>query len=356
MPLPIQEPTPLSELLPRITDPLRDEFQRPLETLRVSVTDRCNFSCEYCMPLDPRKPKQFFSGSECLTAGEFIRLIKIFAQLGVKKVRFTGGEPLLYPDLEFLLRAARETRTINDLALTTNGALLSQKIKSLQAAGLQRLTVSLDSLDPEIFQKIHGGNFTPDKILNGIRAAENAGFTRIKINTVIKRGINDQNILEIIRRFRGTGHIVRFIEFMDTGNCNHWRDDLVVPSREIIATISRQYPLAPIDRQELSATAQNYRFVDGKGEVGFIAAISAPFCRHCNRLRLASNGQIYTCLFSDRGVDLRAPLRAGATDQEIAAIIRQTWRSREDKYSENRTLFRALADKKQKLEMFKIGG
>lgn len=294
----------------------------------------------------------FLTLSELLTFEEIARVAGIFARLGVAKIKLTGGEPLLRPFLPELVAMLATIDGIGDLALITNGALLSRAARPLRDAGLQRLTVSLDSLDERTFAAMNGRARRLTPVLDGIAAAEAAGFRSIKLNAVVIRGVNDDQVLDLVRRFRGTGHVVRFIEYMDVGNRNGWRPDLVVPSREILASIAAEYPLESVKPVSRGEVAVRYRFADGAGEIGFISSVSQPFCGECSRLRLSADGRLYTCLFAAEGFDLRALLRAGARDEEIAAAVRALWRRRADRYSEQRAAHRAG----RKVEMYALGG
>ncbi len=335
---------------------LLDSFKRPLQDLRISVIDRCNFRCTYCMP-EEHYPKHytFLKQNEWLAFDEIIRLTKIFVELGVTKVRLTGGEPLLRPGLDQLVKDLNQVSEI-DLALTTNGSLLAQQAKALKVAGLSRLTISLDTLDEKTFQQMNGAKGKVAQILEGIKAAETCGFQSIKINVVVQRGVNDHTVLDIVRYFKGSGHVIRFIEYMDVGNCNHWESKEVVPSAEILAAISKHFPLEPVEANYYGEVASRYRYKDGTGEIGFISSVTQPFCGTCTRARLSTDGKLYTCLFANEGFDLRAPLRAGATDEKILNLIKNVWTKRADKYSENRYLFQELKNKPKKIEMYQIGG
>jgi cyclic pyranopterin phosphate synthase len=333
---------------------VRDRFARPLHDLRISVMDRCNFRCPYCMPEDKyHKDFQFLKSSERLSFEEILRIAQIFAGLGVKKLRITGGEPLLRPNLPDLVGDLSRIEGIDDVALTTNGVLLAQHAAALKAAGLARVTVSLDSLDEEVFVAMNGGRGRPERVLEGIREAIGAGLTPLKINTVVIRGVNDGTVLGLIEHFRGTGVIVRFIEYMDVGTINHWRLADTVPSRELVATIGARWPLRPVGSNYHGEVASRYAFEDGQGEIGFISSVTEPFCGSCTRARLSSDGQLFTCLFAARGTDLKGPLRAGATDDELRDIIVSTWQQREDRYSELRAQLKAETGK---VEMYYIGG
>ncbi|RLD09118.1 MAG: GTP 3',8-cyclase MoaA [Chloroflexota bacterium] len=332
-----------------------DTLNRPLHDLRISVTDRCNFRCRYCMPRESfEKNHPFLPHAELLTFEEIVRLAKIFHTLGVRKIRLTGGEPLLRKDIEILVKMLASALPDVDLAMTTNGSLLAGKAQALKNAGLHRITISLDALDDEIFRAITDVDYSVEGVLNSIRAAEEAGLTPIKINTVVKRGVNEGQILPLARYFRGTGHILRFIEFMDVGSTNHWESVDVVPAREIIATIQREFPLEPLDPNYRGEVANRWRYVDGQGEIGLIASVTQPFCGDCTRIRLSAVGELFTCLFAGEGQDVRALLRGGGADAEITAFIHSLWNRREDRYSELRQ------EKKQshpnKVEMSYIGG
>ncbi len=334
----------------------RDMLARPLHDLRISVIDRCNFRCPYCMPEDQyAKDHVFLAKHERLRFEEIERIARAFVALGVRKLRLTGGEPLLRRDLPELVRMLVQIPQVQDLALTTNGVLLPRLAPALRAAGLQRLTVSLDTLDSATFRELSGGHGEVDEVLAGIAAAEQAGFAQIKLNCVVMRGVNDAQVADLIERFRGSGHILRFIEYMDVGTINGWRGDLVVPSAELHARIHARWPLlaqAPGYRGEV---AKRYAFADGAGEIGFISSVSQPFCGDCTRARLSADGKLYTCLFAQTGHDLRGRLRNGASDDELAALIAAHWQRREDRYSERRAEFRAPGNS-HKVEMYTIGG
>jgi cyclic pyranopterin phosphate synthase len=334
----------------------RDTLSRPLRDLRISVIDRCNFRCPYCMPEDQfAEDSVFLSKSERLRFEEIERIARAFVALGVRKLRLTGGEPLLRRDLPQLVRMLRQIPGVNDLALTTNGVLLPRLAAALREAGLMRLTVSLDTLDAPTFHTLSGGRGEVGEVLAGIAAAEAAGFDRIKLNCVVMRGVNDMQVLDLLERFRSTRHVVRFIEYMDVGTLNHWRGDLVVPSAELIARIDARWPLRALDRNYRGEVAERHEFVDGGGEVGFISSVSQPFCGDCSRARLSADGHMYTCLFARDGHDLRTALRGGCSDEELAAAIAGHWTGRADRYSERRAEMRATGDDR-KVEMFAIGG
>jgi GTP 3',8-cyclase len=330
-----------------------DALARPLRDLRISVTDRCNFRCVYCMPKDVFGPDYpFLSRRELLSFEEIARLARIFRGHGVEKIRLTGGEPLLRRNLERLVAMLAEIPGI-DLTLTTNGSLLARKARALKAAGLHRVTVSLDSLDDRVFRAMNDADFPVADVLAGIDAAADAGLAPVKINMVVKRGLNEDSILPMARRFRGTGHIVRFIEFMDVGATNGWRMDDVVPSAEIVRRIGAEVPLEPADPNYAGEVAERWRYADGSGEIGVISSVTQAFCSTCTRARLSTEGMLYTCLFATAGYDLRSMLRAGASDEAIASAVSGIWRARADRYSEIRTADTAKA---RKIEMSYIGG
>jgi cyclic pyranopterin phosphate synthase len=342
--------------LPAGTRP-RDTLGRPLHDLRISVMDRCNFRCPYCMPKDTfHEHYKFLKPAERLSFTEIIRLTQLFVAHGVKKIRLTGGEPLLRPDLSELIGELTSLDGVEDVALTTNGVLLAKYAAELKASGLNRVTVSLDTLDPDVFAQMSGGFRGVEQVLEGIDAALIAGLAPIKINCVVQRGVNDHTVLALIERFRGTGVIVRFIEYMDVGNRNHWNREQVVPSRELLATINAHWPARPAQQNYHGEVAERYVFEDGKGEIGFISSVSEPFCGSCTRARLSSEGSLYTCLFATEGTDLRGPLRAGKSDDEIRDIIRNTWTARGDRYSEQRAGLTAKEHPLKKIEMYYIGG
>ena len=316
--------------------------------------DRCNFRCPYCMPEDKyHKDFKFLDSSERLSFGEILRVAGIFAGLGVEKLRITGGEPLLRPGLADLIGDLSRIDGIRDIALTTNGVLLAQHAAALKAAGLDRVTVSLDSLDDQVFATMSGGRGGKHRVLEGIAEAIQAGLTPIKINAVIKRGVNDHTALDLVDHFRGTGVIVRFIEYMDVGTINHWQQSETVPSADLVKLLSERWPMRPVERNYHGEVANRYQFDDGAGEVGFISSVSAPFCGSCTRARLSSDGRLFTCLFSSSGTDLKAPLRSGADDARLQEIISRIWQKREDRYSELRA---QQIDTGDKVEMYYIGG
>jgi len=334
-----------------------DRFARPLHDLRISVMDRCNFRCPYCMPKAHFHDKyRFLQSPERLSFAEIIRLARLFASLGVRKLRLTGGEPLLRANLPELIGDLSAIPGIEDIALTTNGVLLAQHAVDLQANGLRRVTVSLDTLDARVFTDMSGGFAALPQVLQGIDAAIAAGLAPIKINSVIERGVNDHTALDLLERFRGRPVIVRFIEFMDVGNRNDWRPERVVPSSELVARIRARWPMQPIAENYRGEVAQRWRFDDGGGEVGFISSVSQPFCGACSRARLSSEGRFYTCLFAAQGLDLRAALRAGADDAALTNLLRGKWLSRGDRYSELREELRHAQPQEKKIEMYYIGG
>ncbi|NDY94287.1 GTP 3',8-cyclase MoaA [Wenzhouxiangella limi] len=333
---------------------LTDTRRRPLRDLRISVMDRCNFRCPYCMPEDKYdRHFQFLHKSERLSFAEIVRLSRLFVERGVTKLRLTGGEPLLRRDLVDLVGELSLIDGVEDLALTTNGIMLPQHAAALKAAGLDRVTVSFDSLDPDIFRMLSGGRGSPEQVLDGIDAAVEAGLTPVKINTVIQRGVNDETVHNLLERFRGTGVVVRFIEFMDVGTLNDWDENQLVPSAELLERIEQRWPMEPLDANYRGEVAQRYRYADGQGEIGFISSVTQPFCGDCTRARLSSEGSLYTCLFANKGTDLRGPLREGVDDATLGQIIDGIWRKRSDRYSEMRT---QLSGEREKIEMYYIGG
>jgi GTP 3',8-cyclase len=333
---------------------LTDVRGRRLHDLRISVTDRCNFRCVYCMPKDVfGRDYPFLPHAELLTFEEITRVAKVFVGLGVTKIRLTGGEPLLRKRLERLIEKLAGISDDVDLTLTTNGALLAQKAKDLRAAGLKRVTVSLDSLDDPTFRAMNDVDFPVARVLEGIDAAAAAGLAPLKINMVVKRGMNEASMVPMARHFRGTGHIVRFIEYMDVGVTNGWRMDDVVPAAEIVAAIDREFPLVAADANYTGEVAERWRYRDGAGEIGVIASVTQAFCRDCTRARLSTDGKLYTCLFANRGYDLRGLAREGASDEQLRNAVVAIWRQRGDRYSEIRT---AATPRAPKVEMSYIGG
>jgi cyclic pyranopterin phosphate synthase len=318
------------------------------------VTDRCNFRCTYCMPKEVfGREYEFLPRADILSYEEVARLARLFVALGVEKVRLTGGEPLLRHGLEKLVEMLAGIDGLRDLTLTTNGSLLAQRARSLAAAGLRRVTVSLDSLDDATFRAMNDAGFPVERVLEGIQAAAEAGLTPVKVNVVVKRGVNEGGLLAMARRFRGTGHIVRFIEYMDVGTTNGWRLEDVAPAAEIVATIGAEFPLEPLEPAYRGEVARRYRYRDGAGEIGVIASVTQPFCGDCSRARLSADGKLYTCLFASRGHDLRAPLRAGESDEAIGERLGRIWRGRNDRYSEIRS---EETIGLEKVEMSYVGG
>jgi len=331
---------------------LADTRGRPLRDLRISVTDRCNFRCVYCMPREVfDADHKFLPHSAILTFEEIARLSRIFVGLGVRKLRLTGGEPLVRRGVDRLVAMLAPLGA--DLTLTTNGSLLARQARALKDAGLHRITVSLDSLDEATFRAINDADYPVADVLNAIDVATAAGFAPIKVNMVVKRGVNDGEIVAMARHFRGSGHIVRFIEYMDVGSTNGWRMDEVVPSAEVVRRIGEVFPLEPLDANYPGEVAERWRYRDGTGEIGVISSVTQAFCATCNRLRLSTEGSLFTCLFAQSGHDLKSPLRGGASDDEIVNEIAAVWRARGDRYSEIRT---AETAKQRKVEMSYIGG
>ena len=331
-----------------------DVLNRPLKALRVSVTDRCNFRCPYCMPRDKFGASfPFLARKEILSFEEITRLVGIFVGLGVEKVRLTGGEPLLRQDLPHLVQALAQTPGLREVALTTNGSLLTTLAQPLRYAGLHRLTVSLDTLDPQRFLELSDSTVPLERVLQGLEAAQAAGFEHLKLNCVLKRGVNEQAILPLADFARTQGHILRFIEFMDVGTGNGWRMEQVVPSAEVVKLLGSRWPLERFHRPSPNCVSQHWRYLDGGGEVGMIASVTEPFCAGCDRARLSAEGSLYTCLFANQGLDLKTFLRSGASDEAVAALISSTWRRREDRYSELRT---EGTPAQPRVEMFRMGG
>lgn len=334
---------------------LRDKFNRPLRDLRISVTDRCNFRCTYCMPADVfGEAYHFLPKSHLLTFEEIVRLTELIVQQGAVKLRLTGGEPLVRQEIEKLIAMLAQLEGVQDIALTTNAYFLPQKVEALRMAGLKRITVSLDSLDEAVFQKMNGKRSSVAKVLAGIDAAVKAGYAPIKINSVVQRGVNDETLVELAQWAKEQGHIIRFIEYMDVGTLNGWRMDDVVPAKEIVERINAVLPLEPADQNYFGEVAERWRYKDGSGEIGVIASVTQPFCGACTRLRLSPEGRLFTCLFGTHGVDLRDPMRAGASDDELTELIRGTWQKRADRYSEIRTSLTKPV--RNKVQMYHIGG
>jgi cyclic pyranopterin phosphate synthase len=335
-----------------------DRLQRALRDLRISVTDRCNFRCTYCMPKEVFDANyRFLPHTDLLTFEEITRLARLFVEHGVEKVRLTGGEPLLRKDIERLVEMLSRLQTRDgrplDLTLTTNGSILARKARSLAAAGLKRVTVSLDGLDDAVFRRMNDVDFPVSAVLDGIAAAADAGLNPVKVNMVVKRGVNEHEIVPMARHFRGSGHIVRFIEFMDVGSSNGWRLDDVVPSREVVRRIDAELPLEAVEPNYAGEVAERWRYRDGSGEIGVISSVTQAFCRECTRARLSTEGRLYLCLFATGGYDLRAMLRAGADDAQISAAVGRIWHDRADRYSELRSEATAGL---RKIEMSYIGG
>ncbi len=334
-----------------------DRFRRPFRDLRISVTDRCNFRCTYCMPAEIFGERyHFLPKAELLTFEEITRLARTFVKLGAVKVRLTGGEPLVRNEIEKLVEGLSGVEGIQDLTMTTNGYLLAQKAQALKDAGLHRVTVSLDTLDDEIFKKMNGRGFGTQRVLEGIEAAERVGLRPIKVNAVVQRGVNDHTIVDLARFCKERGYIVRFIEYMDVGTLNGWRMEHVVPAEEIVARINAEMPLEPIESNYQGEVALRYRYRDG-GEIGIIASVTKPFCGDCTRLRLSPEGRLFTCLFASNGLDLRGPLRSGVTDEELESIIRDVWTNRTDRYSKERAFMtEPVRQGRQRVQMYHIGG
>ena len=334
-----------------------DALNRPLHDLRISLLDRCNFRCPYCMPeTEFHADYEFLNRSQRLTHTEILKVVRVAATLGVSKIRLTGGEPLLDKKIAELVSGITEIDGIDDLALTTNAMLLAPLAQSLRDAGLQRVTISLDSIDPLIFKAMSGGRGDLDKVLMGIAAAEQAGLDPIKINVVVQRGVNDHTILDLLEHFRGSGHIVRLIEFMDVGNRNGWLMEQVVPSKELLDAVQARWSVTAVDRNYPGEVARRYQYDDGQGEIGFISSVTEPFCGSCSRARLSADGMLYTCLFATQGTDLREPIRNGADDNELSDILSRIWLQRADRYSELRRTDVAEAHAQNKVEMYRIGG
>ena len=331
-----------------------DTLQRPMRDLRISVTDRCNFRCGYCMPREAFGPDHaFLPRAEILDFDEIERVVRAAVSLGVRKVRLTGGEPLVRKGLEGLVARLATLEGIDDLTLTTNGSLLAARARDLAEAGLHRVTVSLDALDDETFARMNDVGFPVSRVLAGIDAAETAGLGPIKLNAVIRRGLNEHAILDLAEHFRGTGVTVRYIEYMDVGHSNGWRMEDVVPAQEIVDTIGARWALEPVASQQRGEVARRYRYRDGAGEIGVIASVSQPFFVDCTRVRLSADGQLFTCLFATTGHDVRGLLRSGADDRHLTDALRAIWTGRNDRYSELRTLDTVELPK---VEMSYIGG
>ncbi len=336
---------------------VRDAFGRPLRDLRISVMDRCNFRCPYCMPEDIYDRKfRFLSSKQRLSFSEILRLARLLVGLGASKLRITGGEPLLRAGLADLVGDLSRLDGVEDIALTTNGVLLAQQAAALSAAGLDRVTVSLDAVDEELFRRMSGGRGRLQSVLDGIAEARSAGLDPIKINAVVQRGANDKHVLELVRHFRGSGMILRLIEYMDVGTINNWKASQTVPAAELAGRIHRAWPLRALGANYAGEVARRYAFVDGQGELGFITSVTQPFCGSCNRARLSSDGRLFTCLFAAQGLDLRGPMRAGASDGALLELMRSCWKERKDRYSELRSRKRKMESIVPKVEMYYIGG
>ncbi len=336
---------------------ISDALRRPLHDLRISLLDQCNFRCPYCMPEDEfHEDYEFLGKQQRLSHDEILKIARVAAGIGVSKLRLTGGEPLLDKRIATLVRGLAAIPGIDDLALTTNAMLLAPVAKELADAGLHRVTVSLDSLDPDVFRRMSGGRGDLERVLAGIDAAQEAGLAPIKINVVVQRGVNDHTVLDLLEHFRGSQHVVRLIEFMDVGNRNGWRLDQVVPSAQLLEQVQRLWPVRRIDQNYPGEVARRYEYVDGQGELGFISSVTEPFCGTCSRARLSADGMLYTCLFANQGTDLRESLRNNADDEELKDILSQIWLQRADRYSELRRPGLAEAHVLRKVEMYRIGG
>jgi cyclic pyranopterin phosphate synthase len=361
---PALSPAPADQGSRRLLEPpLRDVLGRGLDDLRISVIDRCNFRCTFCMPAE--QTYEFLPRAALLSFEEITRLARIFASLGVKKIRLTGGEPLLRRDLEHLIEMLAAIEGIEDLALTTNGLLLEKKARALAGAGLRRVTVSLESLRDEVYGRINGVGQPVAPILRGIEAAQQAGLEPVKVNVVVQRGVNDDEVVELARQLGCRGCVVRFIEYMDVGTLNGWDAEQVLSARTVLGQVDEQFPLVELPRRRAHDTALRFQYVedsvDGPPaglEVGAIASITEPFCGDCSRARLTSDGALHTCLFSPTGVDLKAPLRRGASDAELRGLIEERWRRRTDRYSEERAerMASGIRGTEPKIEMYRIGG
>lgn len=335
---------------------LVDRLNRPLRDLRISVIDTCNFRCPYCMPESEfGEDHAFLRCGERLSYDEIARLAGLFARLGVHKLRLTGGEPLLRKHLPRLVGKLVDIPGVDDIALTTNGTLLSAQARELSDAGLKRITVSLDTVDPDVFARMSGGRGDLGRVLEGIEAAREAGLAPIKLNAVVQRGVNDHLVLDLLERFRGTGVVVRFIEYMDVGTRNSWDLSQVVSSAELVARIHQRWPLRALEEGCRGETASRHAFLDGGGEIGFISSVTQPFCGDCTRARLSTDGKLFTCLFGAEGTNLRDPMREGASDDELLGMIQRVWGTRSDRYSELRA-GRQGEGRRRRIEMYQIGG
>ena len=348
-----------SSITPLQSQPMvNDRLGRPMRDLRISVIDRCNYRCPYCMPEEVYgDAHQFLARKDWLTPGELKRLASLFLKLGVSKLRITGGEPLLRRDIAEIVANFAALDGVEDLALTTNGTRLAARARELKQAGLKRITVSFDSLDPEVFRRMNGNRGDVAQVLEGIDAAVAAGFDPVKLNVMVQRGMNDHTVLDLLEHFRGTGIIVRFIEYMDVGTRNGWRADEVVSSKALLDRIAARWPVTPLSRNYRGEVARRYAFADGQGEIGFISSVSEPFCGDCHRARLSADGTLYTCLFANRGMSLRNPLRAGASDTDIIGLLQSVWRGRGDRYSELRRRPERVPEwPLRRVEMYRVGG
>ena len=333
----------------------KDIFGRPLRDLRVSVTDRCNFRCPYCMPAEIYGERyEFLPREEILSFEEIARLTNVFVGLGTKKIRLTGGEPLVRTGVDELISLLTRIEGVEDLTLTTNGYLLEDQAMSLKQAGLQRITVSLDSLNDQVFGAMNGRGFKVDRVIKGIERSIEVCLTPIKVNAVVQKGINDHTVIDMLKHFSGTGVIVRFIEYMDVGNLNGWKMEEVVPSKELVEIINAELPIEPVDKNYLGEVADRYRYIDGSGEIGFISSVTETFCQNCTRARISTDGKLFTCLFGESGFDLRGPIRDGYSDEQIRELITSVWNKRDDRYSEIRASITDQA--RRKVEMYQIGG
>ncbi|MGD9842387.1 MAG: GTP 3',8-cyclase MoaA [Steroidobacteraceae bacterium] len=347
----------MTQILTLPTAAPRDRLHRPLHDLRISVMDRCNFRCPYCMPRSTfHEHYEFLKPTERLSFEEITRLAHLFVEMGVKKIRLTGGEPLLRPNLTELIAELGAINGVEDIALTTNGVLLEKYATELQASGLSRITVSLDTLDAAVFAQMSGGFNGLEQVMTGLHAAQQVGLKPIKINSVVQRGVNDHTILNLLEHFRGSDMIVRCIEYMDVGNRNHWQRQHVVPSKELLQHIHARWPVHSLPGNYAGEVAERYAYDDGAGEIGFISSVTQAFCGSCTRARLSSEGVFYTCLFATQGLDLKQPLRSGASDDELRALIRNTWEARDDRYSEQRAQLGQDEQPLRKIEMYYIGG
>ncbi len=353
------------ENLPPATDiqaqssKIQDQYDRPLRDLRISVIDQCNFRCTYCMP--EKNYAQHYTSlkkNDWLSFEEIERLARLFVQLGVSKIRLTGGEPLLRPKLPKLIKSLKNIPGVTDLALTTNGSLLLTQAKRLKSAGLNRITVSLDTLNEKLFRELNGHRGTLNRVLDGIQKCEEVGFDSIKINVVLQNNINHHHILDLVRYFKARKPILRFIEYMDVGNCNEWKPQAVFPAAQVVKIIDGYSPIRPVKSNYYGEVASRYAFTDGSGEIGFIASVTQPFCQTCTRARLSADGKIYTCLFANHGIDLRTLMQQNASDDQLLDILKSVWTNRGDRYSELRTQPPSPSTVKNppKIEMFQIGG